>query len=275
MNCACRYILIIENDGVVFSNFDKTENYNPNHDPSSGRFSSESGSSSKSILTDKEIYNSVKDVDITKYNWQAIAKSKAMAAIAKKKGFDKKPKVVTDSEYEKLSSNEYYKQYRGITQDENASKYRKQLTDGEYYAGIGDFGSGIYTTSDKFHAYGFTAYRGEFGPVTKLAISKKAKFISIDDGMIGSTKKGASSLSFDEFYKSKYYDPSIPDNHENRVMSVIKTDPGIWAINNGYDAITIGSTTNVSKANGGTGLYINVLNRSKLIVSSKLEEVTL
>ena len=46
VNCACRYQLIIENDGVVFSNFDKTDNKNPNHDPASGRFTTGGGSSS-------------------------------------------------------------------------------------------------------------------------------------------------------------------------------------------------------------------------------------
>lgn len=245
--------------------------YNPNRDPD-GKFGTGSGSPA---LTDKEIYNSLKDIDTSRYNWQSIAKSKAMAVIAKKRGFDKKPKVVTDSEYDKLDSNEYYKQYRGIAQNEHADKYRKQLTDGEYYAGVGDFGSGIYTTSDKFHAYGFTMYQGESGPITKLAISKKVKYIDISDSMSDTSKKGASSLSFKEFYDSKYYNPSAPDTHENRVMSVIKSDPGVWAINHGYDAITIGNISNPVKANGGTGLYINVLNRGKLTVSSKLEEVTL
>ena len=267
-----RFIVKSIDLAIVNPDDEKQDNYNKNRD-ADGRFTF--GTGSGPALTDKEIYSSLKDIDTSRYNWQSVAKSKAMAVIAKKRGFDKKSKVVTDSEYDKLSSDEYFKQYRGIAQDENADNYRKQLADGEYYAGVGDFGSGIYTTSDKFHAYGFTMYRGEAGPITKLAISKKAKYIDISDDMSDSSKKGASSLSFDEFYKSKYYNPSIPNTHENKVMSVVKTDPGVWAINNGYDAITIGNTVNTDRANGGTGLYVNVLNRSKLVVSSKMEEVTL
>lgn len=233
---------------------------NPHHDDK-GRFTT------GPALSDDELYDAVKHIKVGEYDWRNKIGSAAVEAIAKKRKFNRKPKVLEDADYEKLTSDTHFKQYRGVREDENASKHREALIRGEYHAGDGDYGSGIYTSSDKFYAHGFTYSHGNSGPIQKIALPKDAKIIDIHSSWDG--KPGASDLAFEELRKSKYYEPS---NDKEELMGALKSNPGVWAANNGYDAIRI----HRSSFNGSDEIdNFNILNRSILTMSNEMEEVEL
>lgn len=96
--------------------------------------------------------------------------------IAEKQGFDGKPKVVSSDEIDQLEKDGWTVAYRGI-QDfseggRDAVKWKaeelaEEFRTGNYHAGAGTDGDGLYFTTDKGVA---ESYAGSKGTVVKVAI---------------------------------------------------------------------------------------------------------
>jgi len=96
--------------------------------------------------------------------------------VAEKQGFDGKPKVVTSDEIEQLGKDGWTIAYRGVKDfsagGRDAIKWKaeelaEELRTGNYHAGAGTDGDGIYFTTDKGVA---ESYAGSKGVVMKVAI---------------------------------------------------------------------------------------------------------
>jgi len=96
--------------------------------------------------------------------------------IAEKQGFDGKPKVVSSKEIDQLEKDGWAIAYRGIQDFSEdgvgAVKFKakdlaEELRTGNYHAGAGTDGDGIYFTSDKVVA---KSYAGQKGIVVRVAI---------------------------------------------------------------------------------------------------------
>jgi hypothetical protein len=96
--------------------------------------------------------------------------------IAEKQGFDGKPKVVSSDEMEQLEKDGWTIAYRGIKDfsegGRDAVKWKaeelaEEFRTGNYHAGSGTDGDGIYFTTDKLVA---ESYAGSKGTVVRVAI---------------------------------------------------------------------------------------------------------
>lgn len=96
--------------------------------------------------------------------------------VAEKQGFDGKPKVVSSEEIDQLEKDGWTIAYRGITDfsagGRDAIKWKaeelaEELRTGNYHAGAGTDGDGLYFTTDKSVA---ESYAGSKGVVVRVAI---------------------------------------------------------------------------------------------------------
>ena len=136
--------------------------------------------------------------------------------IAKKQGFDGLPKVVSSEEMSRLEKEGWTIAYRGMADSEEGSgeDFAEQFRTGEYYAGLGSFGNGIYfTTNEAIARLYATTYGTSGGGVIKVAIPPNATLAKSDyKEMVGKhrdTIRGADarlraglSKTVDEFYGS-------------------------------------------------------------------------
>jgi hypothetical protein len=169
--------------------------------------------------------------------------------IIKDSNFIKNPIIITSTEMEKLEKQKTNNiLYRGITK----SEYSNIFKNGEYYAGTGICGSGIYTSNDMKVA---KQYAGNTGIIMKMCLNKDAKIINGDDLRIIQEK------FLDELNEYKQNIQKYSDEYKKvELIRHIMEDPGKFATINGYDAIKY----------SGDGILVKnqmlVLNRSVLFV---------
>jgi hypothetical protein len=113
----------------------------------------------------------------------------ALEIIAKKQGFDGKPRVVTSEEMDSLEQQGWTIAYRGVIDGESiagdpisAEKIVDQFVNGDYYGGRGTSGDGYYFAADKevadFYARGTTGTPN--GKVIKVAIPPNSLMSNFD-----------------------------------------------------------------------------------------------
>jgi hypothetical protein len=92
--------------------------------------------------------------------------------IAKKQGFDGLPKVVSSEEMSRLEKEGWTIAYRGIEDSEEGSgeDFAEQFRTGEYFAGLGVYGNGIYFASERAVAKVYSGGSGGGGAIIKIAI---------------------------------------------------------------------------------------------------------
>ena len=171
----------------------------------------------------------------------------ALDELARKAGFDAPPDVVTDEELDARIASGEKEFWRGVhartpEDRDNVQKYSEQLMHGNYRAGNGVYGNGIYVASKQNSAESYASGRGSLARMSLDASAKVAKFEELLPQMFkafaeidGTTERGA---------------------REAKLLA----DAGRWAVIQGWDAIDPGDGSMV------------ILNRGKLHVSSQLRD---
>lgn len=191
------------------------------------------------------------------------ADKKICEILQEKQGFNKKPKVISAKEFDKLEDSKYIKLYRGISDSEEktAQQYIEQFKYGknEYGNGLNAYGVGHYTSTDENVAK-------TYGTTMKIAISKDAKIgiINMDeyyekDILVLSANAYKPYLNDINGYYNKY------GKNITRILDEAEREPSMFAIMEKYDAIRVIDHYN-SDIKGET--YI-LLNRGKVIVKDE------
>lgn len=209
--------------------------YNTHHD-ARGRFGSGGGGGASGgvaftptkhgrRLTDDELYDLQDDRAKIEKKYAHLDGDSMLMAIADKQGFDAKPKLVSKAEMDRLVADGHTELLRGETDE----KYAETFKAGEYRAGNGLYGSGIYTAlADRDMALEtVSGFAGEHGRVTRMVLKKDARIVDFEDNV----DRAASATKFRD----------------------IVGDYGRYAAARGYDAVNIGP-------------YLIVLNRGAVIV---------
>lgn len=165
-----------------------------------------------------------------------IYHDKALETIARLRGFDGKPTVV--SEFSADTKGPVL--YRGVSEE----KYAKQFRTGKYFAGTGVSGSGTYTTTEAGYAAGHAASDGS--GVLTMKLKSDANYI---------VRKEADKL------QAQAYKAAVKSGDPN--LATLMSDPGRVAAMHGYDAIRL------DRAGGTSGDYYLVLNRTAVEVLKK------
>lgn len=178
--------------------------------------------------------------------------------LQERQGFNEKPKLLDEKDFNDLSDDKYIKLYRGISDGEKtADEYIEQFKNGknEYGKGLNAYGVGHYTSEDKNVAE-------SYGKTIEIALPKEAKIgvINMNDYDINdinelSAKNFRPYINDMEKYYNKYGDDIT------RIIDELEREPSTYAIMQGYDAIKVIDNQNSSA--GGT--YI-ILNRGKVMV---------
>ena len=178
--------------------------------------------------------------------------------LQERQGFNEKPKLLDEKDFNDLSDDKYIKLYRGISDGEKtADEYIEQFKNGknEYGKGLNAYGVGHYTSEDKNVAE-------SYGKTIEMALPKEAKIgvINMNDYDTNdinelSAKNFRPYINDMEKYYNKYGD------NITRIIDELEREPSTYAIMQGYDAIKVIDNQNSSA--GGT--YI-ILNRGKVMV---------
>ena len=197
--------------------------------------------------------------------------------MAKEVGFDKKPTLLSKEEMDAYIQQGNRELLRGIAGREGkAEPYVEQFKTGEYFAGKGVYGNGIYTA---YGEDGFEVAKQFAGGVEKnvlrMALKKDAKIISYD-ALIEMQKLEFTALQEEERAlrrkarreADRIYDETGDDDkveeflkeaakkwEEMEKFRRVLADPGRYALYKGYDAIDIPSSR-----------FMLVLNRGKVFV---------
>ena len=173
--------------------------------------------SMKVDLDDKETWRSTRD--------------KILEELAKQNGFNGRSQIVT-KDYFKKKSEEGTVLYRGI----QGNKSIEHISEGEYYAGKGISGNGIYASDVKSFA---KRYAGKNGTLVTMLLPNDSNVIDIQ-----------------ELFKVRRQFLDDNKNHEDiDLLSKIVKDAGRFAVVMGYDAVKIPDTSEMI-----------ILNRSKLLI---------
>ena len=157
--------------------------------------------------------------------------------MVKKVGFDKLPIKKSETEINQLVESGHIELFRGVTTSSAIDKFKS----GEYFAGQGNYGNGIYVArGDKQGAEIAFNYSRGTGNIIRMVLTKDAKIASFSDAM------NASKEFMEESRKTE--DPNKRD-----VLQLFD-EFSKAALAKGYDAVDVG---------GGNMV---VLNRGKLIV---------
>jgi hypothetical protein len=111
----------------------------------------------------------------------------ALRAIVKKQGFDGPAQLVTQEEFDEILKSGGYERYRGVVPytdgDGNlvdGDEIITEFAEGEYRAGLGVSGNGIYTTSQVDTASAYANIDGGTGEVVRIAILPSAKIATYE-----------------------------------------------------------------------------------------------
>ena len=150
--------------------------------------------------------------------------------LQERQGFNEKPKLLDEKDFNDLSDDKYIKLYRGISDGEKtADEYIEQFKNGknEYGKGLNAYGVGHYTSEDKNVAE-------NYGKTIEMALPKEAKIgvINMNDYDINdinelSAKNFRPYINDMEKYYNKYGDDitRIIDELERELL--VKTHHGM------------------------------------------------
>jgi hypothetical protein len=147
-------------------------------------------------------------------------------------GFSGLPESVDRKTFEKYIALKEVELYRGFTHPE----YKRNFMEGEYFAGTGIDGSGIYTAAGE-NAYNVAlAYTEGNDPdcVLRMCLNKEAKVI---------TRRKMQELWYEELREKKKELEQIEDFSREKLLKIhirLINDTGRWAISRGYDAMDTG-----------------------------------
>jgi len=181
-----------------------------------------------------------KAIDITTSKAFALAKQdfdyelpigdedKYLKEMASEIGFNKPPVLVSNVELDKIIAEGHIPLTRGVSKAEFADEF---LT-GDYFAGKGVNGNGIYAAAGVDRYKRSYAYLGDDGTLMNLALDKDAKIIDIQELKdLMETERGSLIRSL---RKAK------GDEKESlTVMRHFLADPGRFAMAKGYDAVKV------------------------------------
>jgi hypothetical protein len=111
----------------------------------------------------------------------------ALRAIVKKQGFDGPAQLVTQEEFDEILKSGGYERYRGVVPytdgDGNSvdgDEIITEFAEGEYRAGLGVSGNGIYTTHKVDTASAYANMDGGTGEVVRIAVLPTAKIATYE-----------------------------------------------------------------------------------------------
>lgn len=107
-----------------------------------------------------------------------------LVAIQHAQGFDGLPQVLDAEQFDALGE-DHQRIYRGIAGGD-AQGWADELRDGEFFAGLGTYGNGTYTTTDQGNAAGYARGHGWRGAdvdglVVEMALRPDARTIGLQD----------------------------------------------------------------------------------------------
>ena len=163
-------------------------------------------------------------------------------------GYDKLPVKVSSSELDKIIKNDGIELFRGVSD----ISHKEEFINGNYFAGRGNHGNGIYTEIGNSGVANVYAKNGETGSIIRMALDNNAKVVNESD-LVDQLK------SYTKEFETKWINdhPGIEpsSNAEFLIGKMWFQDLGKFAILKGYDAMYIPEEK-----------YMLVLNRSKLYV---------
>lgn len=182
--------------------------------------------------------------------------------MARQQGFDSPPHLVTEQKLAQYIEQGEIELFRGHSRQ----KYAEQEATGEYFAGTGIYGNGIYTASAganpnrvtreaRSEASGYLGHLG-MGGMNHMTLKSGARTIIYEDASRQMTRDAATAIS----------NASIQGQSHMRAAARIYSDVGRWAMAHGYDALVVTQFTTESVP------YMVVLNRGALRVAHKSGE---
>lgn len=178
-------------------------------------------------------------------------------ALQEEIGFNGKPQLLNEQEFNQLSDKDYIKVYRGVHDGkETADKYIEQFKKGKNEYGDGDtaFGIGHYTTTEKNDA-------NTYGKTIEIAIPKNTRIIEYDENRMNRHFKAYDKYTSNyEKYYNKYGDKTTS------IMDSLNENESSTAILENYDIIK--KTLHNESTGKDSTIYI-ILNRSKVIVKEE------
>ena len=112
----------------------------------------------------------------------------ALNALVKKQGFDGAAKLVTQEEFDQILKLGGYERYRGVVPYTDAdgklvqgTEIITQFAEGQYRAGLGVSGNGIYTTGKVDTASAYANLDGAAGEIVRIAILPSARIATSEE----------------------------------------------------------------------------------------------
>lgn len=225
------------------------------------------GGSGKGTTNSKATQATLEKI-ISKYPYDAKAgiRNEAMTELCKEIGYDAKPELIDEKEFnETIEQEGLEKLYRGINDSPNAQKYIKEFKEGELWCGNGYHGSGTYATDYYLGAQTYAG--GNKNNIIEMALKKDAKVLDVSNrDEFGAFREKRGNLTLEYGRKAEEYarkgDSKNAEKYSDLQATMATLDDGIMAAYMGYDAIKVPAETGsiVDET------FVIVLNRGKLIV---------
>ena len=162
--------------------------------------------------------------------------------INRKLGYDKMPRVISETEFDRISKGKTVL-YRGVTDSDGmtAREMVEAFKKGDFYASRGIYGNGTYTDTERRVAE-YYAYENGAGEIMEMLLAEDAR-----------------TVDFCEIY-SEYEKTGIPKikGEKPEAFQDILADVGAYAAIKGYDAILLNGFQNKN--------HVVILNREKVII---------
>lgn len=148
--------------------------------------------------------------------------------LAEEIGFSEMPTIVTEAELDKIVAEGHRELWRGLGQNK-PGEFTDLFRSGDYFAGEGIYGNGIYTgTGEGAKTLAALYAPGEHGAVMRMAIDKDAKVITVTE-LKERLEKEQKLLRLDRSSEEAFA--------ASKVKRSFMEDPGRAAVVWGYDAI--------------------------------------
>lgn len=255
----------------IDESIENSRGYNPYRD-SDGRFASGPGGSSGGgrvggkKLSEEDLEASMSEAGIERD--YVGTRNETLTAIAAKNGFNKKPEKVSPEEFEKMSLDNLTL-YRGYSPqgEDTPQKYMKEFTDGEYWAGNGNYGAGTYTFADSSKALSYAD--GSYDNIQAMILKKNSKIG--DYATVNQEFRDFSNNMYNKYAKlsEKHYsngNDALGSKFDLMSDYYSFMDFGAYAAYRGYDAI---KWSPKSIDDDPRTIYV-VLNRGQIIVPGEV-----
>lgn len=209
-----------------------------------------------------------------------------LGAILAKQGFDGKPTVVSQDEFDRaLSDGEVEETFRGL-HGSRAAQYAEQFRSGELHTGTGIHGNGTYVTTSRAEANNHAGG----GTVLRVGLKRDANVVTdtalrteMDAYRRANKDRTKRVEELDREMRQKAMDVDDDDTAgriavydrykklKNEALGAeyqVRDDPGRFAALRGYDAIRVTDRelSGASSAAGADDQELVILNRTALIV---------